>query len=170
MGFGKDGKGVIITEVRQQALGTLGNVTAITIATPLVMAEDFRMIKTEFSALVTALTGGEGNGLMVGIANGELSVTEIAEAIAANGPLNRNDRGRDERVMRFVKLLGAIDEVGQTSHAFKNEGGGPMIEETIRWTFSNPEGWQWFIWNHGTALTTGSSVRLRAKNYGVWLS
>ncbi len=172
MGFGKDGKGEIITETKQQALGTLGNVTAITVATPLVMAEDFRIIKTEMAALVTGLTTAEGQGLMIGIANGALTVAQIAEAISAQGPLNRNDRARQEFAMRFVKLLATIagGDNASTVKRFENAEGGGMISETIRWTFSSPEGWQFFVWNNGVALTTGSSVRLQAKHFGVWVT
>ncbi len=173
MGFGKDNKGVIITEQRVQALGTLADVTALIIGTGLVLAEDFRIIKTELLAHVSGLTAGEGVGLHIGICNGELTVAEIKQALAANGPLNRNDAAPSEQAMRYVKKLAAAGFVTPSQNEVRmlNAQGGPMINETIRWTFSDPQGWNFYVFNDaGAALTTGATIRILVKHYGVWVT
>ncbi len=172
MGFGKDGKGVIIREQRSQALTTLNNATALLIGTKLVTTEDFRMLKAEIQCFVTGLTAGEGTGLMLGLADGDLSTGEIAGVIQAQGPLDPNDIVQTDVAMRPVWLLGALDvDVNELTAAFRGEGNSPMIEAKPRWTFSNQgKAWNWFIWNNsGGNLTTGALASILAKSFGVWV-
>ncbi len=91
MGFGKDGKGVIIREGRAQAIGALAAATGFLIATKLATLERFRMLKSEVFASIIGLTGGEGTGLVFGLADGDLTLAEIEEAIELGGPLGPND-------------------------------------------------------------------------------
>ena len=70
MGFGKDGKGVIIRESRAQVLGALAVGTLIFIGTKLGTLERYRMIKLEVFAAITGLTAGEGDVLLFGISDG----------------------------------------------------------------------------------------------------
>ncbi len=176
MGFGKQNTGVIIREDSSQALGALANNTAILVASGNVIGgnlqEDFRLLKSEILAHVDILTAGEGEGLIFGIANGELSVAEIAEAIQANGPLDRNDRLPQERAERNVKLLGTYDmrDITAVSGKIKGDNGGPLIVSKHRWTYSNPEAWNFFVFNDGIVLTTGAQIRLVATHYGVWVT
>ncbi len=173
MGFGKDGTGAIIRESVSITLGTLGS-RAAAVSTPLVLGEDFRILKTEVFAHVQGLTATEGEGLLLGYANGELSASETAEAINADGPLDRNDAVPGERAMRMAKLIGEI-MLGQSDSQIRakfvgEQGGSPIIAKP-RWTFSNPEGWQWFIYNSAAdALQTGAVVQITATHYGVWVT
>ena len=171
MGFGKSGTGVIIRETDSLALTTIGSLVA-KIFSGLVLQEDFRMMKSELVAHITGLASGEGDGLILGICNGELSATEVGEALNADGPLDRNDRALQERAERFVKPVAMVGgEQTGPARVFLNEHGGPMIVAKPNWTFSNPEGWSWFIFNNDiTALTTGSTVSLQATHYGVWVT
>ncbi len=171
MGFGKNGTGVIIREDTSFALGTIANKAAVQ-GTALAIVEDFRMLKSEVFAVVTGLTANEGEGLLIGIANGELSAAEVGEAINAGGPLNRNDAVRTERSLRFCNLFGAIqlDNTTNIEGRFRGEYGSPMMIIKPRWTFSDPEGWHFFVYNQGLALTTGATLRLNATNYGVWVT
>ncbi len=170
MGFGKSGKGTIIREHVDETLGTLGADTALLLS-DLILTEDFRLMKSELFAIISGLSVGEGAGLLIGIANGELTVAEIKAAIEADGPLDRNDRAREELAMRFVKLFAQFVPNSQgTSGHFEGEGGSPMIVVKPRWTFSNPEGWNYFVYNAGPALTTGSSLTIVSSNFGVWLT
>jgi len=173
MGFGKQNTGVIIRSTETIALGTLANVTAIKLGSGVTIQEDFRMLKEEIFAVVTGLTAGEGEGLCLGIANGELSVTEIQECLVADGPVDRNDRAAQERAERFVKLFAAVGGDGNASgisRVMYGEDGGPKIVVKPRWTFSDPEGWDHFVWNNGVALTTGATIRIVVVSYGVWLT
>ncbi len=171
MGFGKDSKGAIIRErVVDGALGALAAQDAVSFAGP-VITEDFRILKSEVYALVNALTTNEGHGLLFGIANGELSAAEVEEAIEASGPLDRNDRVPTERAERNVKVLGFIDnaELAATTRQFKNPEGGNHLVSKHRWTYNNPEGWDWWIYNLGGSLTTGSTLQLYATHFGIWV-
>ena len=171
MGFGKDGKGVIIREQATQALLTLAANTALIIATgDLTITEDFRMLKSRIAAHVDTLTAGDGEGLMLGIANGNLSVAEIAAVMQLDGPADFSDRINEEVAERFVYVISQISESLGVNAVFKNENGGPIIEIKPRWSFSNTDGWNFFVYNDGGgAFTTGAVVRLIMTHYGVWL-
>ncbi len=170
MGFGKDGKGAIVRQNLSLPLLTLASGDALKFPA-LTMGEDFRILKSEIYAHVATLTAGEGQGLLFGIANGELTNAEIAAALVTNGPTDINDRSLQESAERNVKLLSSgilIDSAGIQRHLLGAEG-GPMIVSKHRWTYSNPEGWSWFIFNDGPTLTTGATARMVATNFGMWV-
>lgn len=164
MGFGKDGKGAILIEADGITLGTLADRTAVKANAQLAIQDDFRIIKTEVKAMCQGLTAQE-YPVYFGIADHELSVAEIKECLDTDGPLDRNDRVAVERAERPVWLL------GQFGRASSSELIAVEVEKTLRWTFSNPEGWTFFAFNHsGGALTTGGSIRFQAKHFGVWVT
>jgi len=170
MGFGKDGKGAIVLESRAQTLGTIAGAAALLIGTKLATTEDFRILKSEVFAAITGATAGELVGLLIGIADGDLTTTEIEEAIELNGPLDRHATIESERSMRFVKLFGAVvRESAGSELVFVAEGGAAMMEVKPRWTFGLGKSWNWFVYNLAAAPTTGASVQLRAKSFGVWV-
>ncbi len=172
MGFGKNNTGVIIRETDSLALTTIGALTAKIFA-GLTLGEDFRSMKIELVAHVDGITAGEGNGLMLGIANGELSATEITECINADGPLDRNDRAQQEEAERFCKTFAAaaLQTATASVFVFQGEFGNPFLTVKPNWTFSNPEGWSFFVFNNDAAgLTIGAVVHLAATHYGVWLT
>ncbi len=170
MGFGKDGKGVIIRQSISQTLGTIDTQTSILLGTNLALLERFRIIKLEVWAAVTGLTSGEGTGLYLGIADGDLSVAEVDAALEANGPLGPNDTVLEELSSRWTMVLGATDHETGSELVFENEMGGHVIEKTIRWTFSRTKSWNYWIHNLGNQLTTGANVILRSKAFGVWVT
>ncbi len=170
MGFGKDGKGVIIRENRTQALGALSNGDLILIGTNLGTLERFRMLRNEAFATVGSLTTGEGTGLLFGLADGDLSATEVDEAIETQGPLGPNDRIAEAITERPVWFAGAFDRETGTEGIFENENGGHMLVLKPRWTFARTKSWNFFVYNLGNNLTTGSTVRMRSKSFGVWVT
>ncbi len=171
MGFGKDGMGVIINEDRSQALGTLANQAVILIGTKLAILKDFRMLKAEMKAHLRNLTAGDGMGLQLGLADGDLTTGEIAASILANAPVGPNDIVGTQVSERFNKIISVAEgDLNETQVLFKNETGGPIIVVKPRWTFATTKSWNWFVFNGGgTALTTGSTVRITTKVFGVWL-
>ncbi len=170
MGFGKDDLGKIILEKRTQALGAFANEAGIIIGTKLVTLERFRIIKAELYAAITGLTTGEGTGLLIGLADGDLSLTEIEEAIENNGPLGPNDQVLEARADRFTKWFGAVDRETGDHALFENDDGGHMMAKTIRWTMARTKSWNWFVYNLGPVLTTGATVNIRSKLFGVWVT
>ncbi len=169
MGFGKDGKGVIITESRVQNLGALANEAGILVGTNLATLERYRMIKNELYAAMTGLTSGEGTGLLIGIVDGDYSLAELEAAIESDGPLGPNDRIAEELSERFYKFLGAVDRETGTEALFENDNGGHKMSHTIRWTFARTKSWNFFVYNMGSALT-GGTVNIRSKSFGVWVT
>ncbi len=173
MGFGKDGKGVILRESRSQALATLANNTALLIGTKLAIVEDFRIIKSEILADVDGMTSGE-QPLLFGIANGNLSVTEIAEALQVDGPLGPSEAIENERVMRAVWIIGTTggESAADLDITWKSKSGGDTHVLTLptAWTFTDADGWNFFVFNDsGAILTTGATLKVRAKHFGVWV-
>ncbi len=170
--------GAIIREVQTIALATLADQAAIGFSV-LTLSEDFRILKSEIVAGIVNLDDEENVvGLQLGIANGELSAAEIAQALVAQGPVDANDRLAQERAERWVKILSAAENVptppisGRTTAdaMFKGDDGGPVIRSKDRWTYHDPEGWQFFIFNNtGGSLATGATARLTATHYGVWV-
>ncbi len=170
MGFGKDGMGVIIKESRVQALGALANQSAILIGTNIDTLERYRMIKLELFATVTELTTGEGTGLLIGIADGDFTLADIEASIELSGPLGPNDKDLADRADRYTKWLGAIDRETGVTGIFENEHGGHEMAKTIRWTFARTKSWNYFVYNLGPTITTGATVQIRAKSFGVWVT
>ncbi len=173
MGFGKNNTGAILRLNASIALSTLGSGAAIKLSGLIALTEDFRLLKSEILADISGLTGGEADQLVLGMCNNELSNAEIAECIVAGGPVDRNDRLAQERAERWVKLLGkmVLTDSSGTQGYFRSETGGPLIIVKPRWTFSDPEGWAYFIFNNGAAaLTTGATARVLATNYGLWMT
>ncbi len=170
MGFGKDGKGAIITQKDLITLGTLNAATAIKQATGIAIEDSFRLIKMEIAAMMTGFTAGEGP-IHLYCVNDELSVAEIAEAINAAGPVNRNDRLAQERAERAVFLLGSFGATAAAEELHGADGQEFVVNKTIRWTFNNPEGWSIVAFNDsGATLTTGAVIRFVAKYFGVWVT
>lgn len=170
MGFGKDGKGVIIRESRSQTLAALDAEGGVLVGTKLVTLERFRMLKLEVYAVIKNLTTGEGTGLLFGLADGDYTIAEIEAAIETDGPLGPNDTVAAELAMRPIWWMGAVDRETGTEAIFENEQGGHRMVFNPRWTFSRTKSWNFFVYNLGAQLTTGSSVIIRAKSFGVWVT
>lgn len=164
MGFGKDGKGIIMYDGLSQALGTLTSfdVAEVGVLNAQTMTEDFRIIKIEGFAAWEAPTSEEGP-IVIGLASGELTDAEIEECLEAR-PVDRNDRVELEKSSRPVwplAILGANQSNAETA----------VIDKTIRWTFSNDDGWKYWAYSlDGTSLTTGSYVKGLLKIFGVWVT
>ncbi len=170
MGFGKDGTGAILRDDSAIALSTLGGESAIQVATDITWGEDFRLLKTEFLAVLDGVTTEEGQRLIIGVADGELTATEVGECLQADGPGDRNENLAKERAQRPVWPVGAIVGAGLSAR-FVGHNGGTLMEWKKRWTFSDPEGMSFFVYNQsGTALTTGATIRINATHYGVWVT
>ncbi len=172
MGFGKDGKGVIIKENVTVTPGALASGAVIKAAGGVgLQTTSFRIIKTQFFISQGTAWAGDGDELIFGLCNGELSVTEIAEAIQINGPIDRNDRDIEERASRAVWLLVDLKDPETSGVSFSAPpNNGLPIEKNFRWTFTPTEGWDWFAFNPlSGAITTGAVFNIKATHFGVWV-
>ncbi len=160
---------VIITDVDTITLLTLNDATALKQDNPLAITEDFRMLKMEIAATLTGGTAGEGP-LNLYIVDDELTVAEIAEAINAQGPLDRNDNLSKERAKRPVFLIGTFINSGANEPIIGKDGQEGVLQVKQRWTYANPEGWAIAIHNEsGGNLATGGVVRMSMKFFGLWV-
>jgi len=170
LGFGKDGKGVIITDSDDITALTLGGNAVLKQDNPLVFADRFRLIKMELRVMAKGFLADDGP-LLFGLASNDLSVTDIAQAISANGPLARADRDLDERATRPVWTLGYFEILSDKQT--KLVGCSPQpgyVEKAIRWTFGvDPRGYVFWIQNRsGSTLQTGGKITIESKIFGVW--
>ncbi len=163
--FDKTKNSGIITQLDGFTLGTLADATALKQDNPLPITQDFRVLSVDLQATLDASTANEGP-IALGIANDDLTVSEIGSSINTDGPLSPGDRGRQESAERAVFIF--------DSFYHDADGNGKLVISgrfKVRWTFySGSGGWTLFCFNHGgAALTTGGIIRLTAKFYGVWV-
>ncbi len=163
MGFGKDGKGQILYDSFNFAPGALAALdNAVVPGRYGALVEDFRIIKMDYYIGYTP--AAQGDFLLFGIANGELTAQQIEECLESS-PLNYNDAIGSEQAGRQVFPLEILGEgsAGGNSAGIKGS-------ENLRWTFANPDGWQYFLYNFtGGPIATGSLVEFICKIYGVWV-
>ncbi len=171
MGFGKNNTGAILRSTETIALSTLAGNTAILFGSGITTVDAFRMLKSEVAAFVEGLTGGEGTGLLIGLAEGSLTVAQITACLVADGPVGRGDRDDQELAERWVRIFGQLlPAAGSNDGAFIGKNGDAILEVKPRWTFSESEGWNFFIFNAGgIALQTGATARAVITTYGVWV-
>ncbi len=176
MGFGKDGKGAIIKEKVDFTLGALAGQAPQLANSTVLLDSDFRILKSIVTATLTGLTTGEGNGLHLYMTQGDLSVGEVEANIEQSGPLRMGDRDLMEIAERWVRLLGTLEgEAVPTERMFHNEEDGSILKINPRWTFrrgrtASEGGWNWVVYNNGVTITTGSTIRILATHYGVWVT
>ncbi len=161
MGFGKDGKGVIIAEQNSITLATLAAATALKEGAPLAITEDFRVISVKGVAAVEGMASDEF--IMFGICSDELSLAEIV-ANLTSGQMDPDDNQAKADSLFPVFVVGVLGGNGSGSQNLMK------FDETIRWTFSSTNGFVWFAFNFSTAaLTTGGILRILVKRFGVWV-
>lgn len=168
-GFGKDGKGQIIWRTVDFALGALAEDDLIS-ATLLGIDEDFRVLKAElFVEVITVAEGDLSNFLLFGLADGELSITEIQETILSVAR-DRNDNLELERSHRPVWPVGILHPVDPAIDSMHLGADGHHIWKP-RWTFSDDDGLSMWVFNYGVGpLTTGALCKCIAKLFGVWVT
>ncbi len=171
MGFGKDGKGEIISLSTSVALGALASGASIIVGTKVPITEDFRVIKAEALINCTGLTNGEGRGLAVYLVDGDYTAAEFEAFMEGSRPTGPNDSVNAEIASRFWKRMGVMSAPAgsQTDGLFLNPTGGGHLSETIRWTFQETKSWNYIVYNHGIVLTTGATCLVKGKHFGVWV-
>ncbi len=165
----KEGVVILRDQAKQAAVGTLATgiaaVVSNTHATGLLNA--FLMKKVKAKLWLDAPDAGDT--LLVGIARGGATVTEIKTAIE-DSTLDRDRKGqaqiRDvlfETIDVLAEMITATEE-----HLFVSMevsvGGGNGIP------FDEGEGWQWFMYNAGANdQVAGALINLDVTYWGAWL-
>ncbi len=177
MGFGKDGKGAIVKEQTTITLGGLAGQDNIGQSSAVVLDMDFRILRSDITAVITGITSLEGIGLILYMTNGDLVDATIEENIEQNGPLRLGQAEEEEIASRWVRRVGIVDAptVNETERLFRNKYGGGLLDLEPRWTFRRGRtgtlgGWNWSVYNDGVTITTGAIVRILATHYGVWVA
>ncbi len=177
MGFGKDGKGAIVKEQTTITLGALAGQDLAAAASAVLLDMDFRILRSDITAVITGATSLEAVGLILYMAQGILSVAEMEANIELNGPVRLGEKIEEEVASRWVRRVGITTgpTVNETERVFKNKHGGALLNIEPRWTFrrgrtASEGGWNWGVYNDGVTLTAGGIVRILATHYGVWVT
>ncbi len=177
MGFGKDGKGAIVKESFQLNLGNLAAQALVLGDAGVQLDMDFRILRSDVTAVLSAVTSLEGQGLILYMTEGELTAAQAEENIEQSGPVRLGDQADEEVASRWVRRLGITGgpTVNETERIFRNKYNGGLLDIEPRWTFrrgrtATEGGWNWAVYNDGATLTTGASLRLKATHYGVWVT
>ncbi len=142
------------------SLGALGSETALTVALS-ALADDFYVISADLTWSIHDLTAGE-EPIHVGLANGDLSVTEIKESLNA-APTSRADIVAREHARRPVRRVGSFI----TANDYLNDG--KPIRTTVKMYLAEGVELNAFVFNaSGATLTTGGIMRVYGTIYGRW--
>ncbi len=161
--FSDNSQAQIIWDDLSLSLSTLANQTAIIIGSKIDAAREMGMkiLKTEYLAVIEDLHANDnGRTLWLGLAH-DLVGTEIDACLSADLQ-RRGDPTLSSQANRPVWMLGLM------LRPLTN----PRTEGVIKLGWSIPEGTvlNWFLRNDsGAPLTTGATLRIVAKHYGVWL-
>ncbi len=177
MGFGKDGKGAIVKEQTTVTLVALAGQDLVQGNSNVLLDMDFRILRSDITAVITGMTSLEGVGLILYMAQGILTAAETEANIENNGPVRLGEKVEEELASRWVRRVGITTgpTVNETERVFKNKYGGALLDLEPRWTFRRGRtaaegGWNWAIYNDGITITTGAICRILATHYGVWVS
>ncbi len=173
MGFGKDGRGNILYEsaINEASIGAIvsRDVIELTGSFHEALEEDFRMLKCDYWIAISPAQAivVEDGPILVGLAAGNLAAGDIEGAIESI-PLNQNHLSLENtnRPVWPLEMFQMTDpDAGSQSESVRKGSFNP------KWTFNNPDGWTWWVYNVGAqTLTTGSAVTIFAKMYGMWLA
>ncbi len=156
----------IVWEEVNITLGALAEDTAVSAASKIDASREqgFRVLKTQYAIDVVGKTNDQG-GILIGL-NHNLSVAEVAEALAADPQGSPGkDRPENEQAMRPIWPLKFVP-VTVTSIEEKLLN---FEEVKINWSIMEGSTLNWFAFNTGGLLTTGTVVNIIAKHFGVWL-
>ncbi len=176
MAFGKDGKGAIVKERTALTLAGLAFGSLVMGDSDVLLDMDFRILKSDITAVIRGLTSTEGNGLVLYMAEGDLTQAESEANIELDGPRRLGDQVSEEVASRWVRRVGiTLGDSVNTERVFSGKHGGGLLEMTPRWTFRRGRtvgngGWNWGVFNSGATLTTGAVVDIVATHYGVWVT
>ncbi len=148
------------------ALGTLAAGALLSSSGP-AMTRGGKIISATLQGGLRGITEGEGP-IMWGIAQADLSDAEIEEFLELEGPLAPSQVTESEIASRGrrIRVLGTVG-IGHSScviNMHNHKMSGLRFSEASETT----NGWKWWVYNLGAALTTGSTLELFAKLFTQW--
>ncbi len=159
-----------IRETVTITLGTLADLDVVG-ADSLAVTQNGYITTSDVIATLIGLTAGEGIGLVLGVADGQLSDAEIEETLEAQGPAFEGQRSQSERADRMVRILGLIgpqpSELVPNSTVFAHQ----FLRFKTNLSFSEDKAAlaRWYIYNtRGNALTTGAQLELLLTHNVRW--
>ncbi len=120
--------------------------------------QNFKATSMRASWGLAGLSAGDGP-LLIGIADGELSLAEIEEYLEA-AVTNARESPQAENALRPVQVL---DTIG-----FRKESLW-VVERILLPTFRENVGFTLFVYNTGVNMTTGAAIEIRGRLFGRWL-
>ncbi len=155
----------ILKDLSTQAIGTLaqGVALAINVTHATGLLADFLMKRVTAEVLINDFDSLDT--LIVGMARGDATVTEIKAAIELT-QLERDLQSQANVRVVLHETVRFVAESGTDNKAMieASLGGGKGIP------FEKGDGWQWFAYNHGANdQVAGAIALLQATYYGVWL-
>ncbi len=167
--FTTNTKSGIVYDFITIALSTLGTLTAILGPSKIDASREmgFRVLRTEYWLEYEGKTDNEGPiifGLSV-----DMTVSQIANAISAD-PQGR-DPEASEANLRAKFPIFPLKMLSEQSTESPGGGNAIISMDVAKVGWSLPEGshLDFFAFNLGSALTTGTVIRVFAKHFGVWL-
>ncbi len=148
---------------------TVGTPTANTVvqAAIVTMADEIAMISVDATWNLRDATTGQGP-IMFGFSHGDLSLTEVAEALNAI-PVRRDDMIQIERAGRAVRRVGSFQGAVDLEEKF-NDGKVTRTPLRGKFRFSEDVAFNMWIQNRsGGTLAGGASVVCDGLIYGRWL-
>lgn len=152
----------VVTFRNASALGTLADNTLQT-ATMTALAQDFYCASVDCLWAIRDATITDGP-ITCGFANGDLSSTEITEALDAN-PTSQSDIIAIERTRRPVRYAGQFD-LAETDTVLND---GRRMRTKLKIMLN--EGVELVAWvrnESGKSLETGAVLEISGKIYGNW--
>ncbi len=147
-------------------LSTLASKDVISVSTNIDGSREqgFRALRGDLFITLKGSTPEEGP-ILVGLSTG-LTAAEIEEALESD-PQDSQDHDAVAKSMRPVWPLATFFEIA-TSHVQATQS--PIVWKP-RWSFVEGQGLEAWAYNLGTgALTTGATVSVFGKIFGVWLN
>jgi len=92
----------------------------------------YRILSVRLQWLLSDIIDTQEGGLLVGLAHGDYSATEIEECIEASGSINRGDKIVNERAARLVRIVGLFGSVGAAEGDLTLNDGKPIYTK-LNW-------------------------------------
>lgn len=140
-----------------------------------VFDDDIFVINADIAIFWKGIQATTEHNLLYGLADSSLTEAEIEEFVEHDGPANRGQSVEIEKARRKVIMLGTLDPSGMTAGSSTISKFHRRAE--IRLSVYNEgtatlgtNGLYFWIYNAGgSALTTGSLVRVIATMYARWM-